>query len=256
MSVEQVLYWRLTCNVENTFVWTYRGVDDAAPTLCPNDHANRTNISDVTLVGSVSSNEVIATQNSFGLFEAKTYTYPLPGNSIGEVSIFNNTWPNTIQVWELVIEPNAACIGDRVSICVAPGTPIGVLTAAVSSGVLLTVPVGTIMNENVMIGAYIVLDDMVNNVQQDMGVIVSKNPNTFQLTVQNAVTNSFPIGTVVRQYLFMVKDMLILRDNAMPIGRKGFAGRTIPANVPVQMTVVNNNGQAKDLHIYSEIYKT
>lgn len=255
MSVEKVIYWRLTCLEENTFVWTYRGLDEGPPTLCPNDHANRSNIADVTQVGSISSKDVVAVQNSQGLFEARTYTYSLPGASVGEVVNFNNTWANTIQVWELVVEPNAACIGDSISICIAPGTPIGALTAPVSSGKILQVPMGTVASDMVIVGAYIVLDDMVNNVQQEVGVLVSKDQVNYQLNVEIAVANNFPAGTIVRQYLYAVKDMLILRDQAMPIGRKGFAARTIPANIPVRMTVVNNNGQAKDLHVYSEVYK-
>jgi hypothetical protein len=248
--------YRLTCLVENTYVWTWRDNSEGAPTLCPNDHATRSNITDVIVVGAVQSNTVVATQPTEGIFYAKTYSWNLPGNAPGEVSTFTLSWSNSIQVWELVIESLAANVGDTVTICVAPATTIGTLTAPVSSGTVLPVQQATVTNNNVFVGGTIVLNDTVNNVQQEVGYLVSKDQNNFQLNVDTAVAHSFPTGTLVQQYLYMIRDLPLLRAESIFIGKKGFAGKAIPANVPVQLTVTNVSGAAKKLYIYSEIYKS
>jgi hypothetical protein len=257
MTTESVNIYGLTCLEENAFVYPIaRTEEQGPPTICPNDHANRSNITNVIKYKTLSSNAVVATQDSEGIFYAKMYSWDLPGTAPGEVSTFTLTWANTIQVWELGIEGTAVNIGDTVTICVAPGAPIGYLTAPVSSGTVLHVPQPTVASSNVLVGSVIVLDDTVNNVQQEVGHLVSKDQDNFQLHVDTAVANSFPAGTVVRQYLYMIREMPILRDERLVIGRKGLSGKRIPANVPVQLTVVNGNGSAKKINIYSEIYRS
>jgi len=257
MSDTTVNIYSLTCLEENALIYPIPRLESQGPpTLCPNDHANRSNITNVIQYSTISSNTVVATQSTEGIFSAKTYSWDLPGNAPGEVSTFTMTWSNTIQVWELVIESLAANVGDTMSICVAPATTIGYLTAPVSSGKVLPVPQPTVASTNVLVGGTIVLNDTVNNVQQEVGHLLSKDSDNFQLNVDTAVANSFPAGTLVQQYLYMVRDLPILRAERFPVGRKGFAGRLIPANVPVQLVVTNASGAAKKLYIYSEIYRS
>ena len=254
MSVGANIY-RIICLEEGTiYVFTTRLTSEGPPTLCPNDHANRTNITDVRLIGTISPQQTTVLEPTTGIFEAKSWKYAIalaaPGTVTNNIIVF----PFTIQVWQTAVQITAPMVGDQLSICVAPGAVIGLLTVAVSSGVVLDVGSLTVYNSNVNVGCVIELFDGVNT--QNVGYLTYIDQALFQLKIEIPVAFSFGVGTQVRMYNYLIRDYELSDVAYRKFGSKGFRSRTIPSGTPVQVSYRNVTGTAKHLVISSELYKS
>jgi hypothetical protein len=165
------------------------------------------------------------------------------------------TVPTSIQVWRTAIDVRADMLTDQISICVAPGAPIGTLTAPVSSGTVLDVPSATVYNTNLNVGAVIELYDPLGPTTQNLGYLTQIDRTNFQLHVELPVGSSFPAGTEVRMYNYLLRDYEFSSAAYRSFGSKGFRSRTIPANVPVLVSYRNQTGAAKDVYLFAELYK-
>jgi hypothetical protein len=179
----------------------------------------------------------------------------VPTGGTGTVSIFNVSFPNHIQIWNTVIMALPSNVNDRVSISVAPNTTIGYLTAPVSSGTVLSVPPATVQSPYVLAGAVLTLIDTVNAVQQEVGYLLAIDKNAYQLTVQTAVNQSFPAGTLVQMTIYMMRDYRFVLDGQIQFGGKGLKAKQVPANTPVRVEYTNNSTAGKTFNVHVEHYK-
>lgn len=257
MSNQGAIIWRLICNPEGgIYVFTTRLEDEGPPTLCPNDHANRSDITDVRQVGSIDPQSTTVLEPTTGTFEVKEWKWAIPAGPTGTVTDNFIQMPVTIEVWRTAVDIRADMLGDQLSICVAPGAVIGLLTAAVSSGTVLDVPQLTVYNNNVNVGAIIELHDPLGPTTQELGYLTLIDRVNFQLNVQFPVANSFPIGTQVRMYNYLIRDYEFSSVEYRTFGDKGFKSRLIPANVPIRISYRNNDAMAKDFFMFAELYKS
>lgn len=255
MTEFKVNIWQLLCNVEAQYVLTTRIEEEGPPTLCPNDHVNRSNISNVRRLGTVDRKETTILEPTMGIFEAKMFKYAIPSGTVGDKTTFIEPFANNIEVWKTAIEITPDLVGDKISICVAPGATIGMLTAPVSSGFILDVPPATVNSIYLFNGCVIELYDSVGMQTQDMGYLTNIDKDLNQLTVQIAVGASFPAGTLVKMYNYMLRDYEMAQAGYRLFGDKGFKSKMIPANTPIAITLQNNTGLAKNLFLHVEHYK-
>ena len=254
MSVITTYIYSLYCLEEATTIYPIVNIDGVAPTLCPHDHANRTNIAAVTLVKTVSTKSTILEEQVVGLYETKSFEFAVPSGTAGDVTSFDVTFPTDIEIWDSCIDVLTDNIGDQVTFNIAPETTIGVLTAPVSSGTLLNVLNATVASPNVFVGANIILDDTVTT--QDLGQLISKDTFNNQMTVQNAVSNSFAAGTAIKQSILMLDNFKMSSANRLKFGRRGFKSKTVPAGTIIRVLYTNNSGTAKNFYANVEFYKT
>jgi len=251
-----VFIYQIYCNVEAAYVRPIpRFRHQGAPTLCPNDHADRSNYVAPTVIGMQAKNAVTSHEPTNGIFEVKLYEFDVPAGAAASISDHYVSMPNNIEAWATAIDVTPETKGDRVTICVAPGAPIGVLTAPVASGTVISVPPATVNSPYVLVGAVIELYDAVGGQTQELGYLLAIDHDNYQLTVQTAVALSFPAGTVVRMYNYMLRDYLLSSVGFREFGRKGFRSKTIPSNTPILYRVQNNSGLAKTHYAHVEFYK-
>lgn len=254
-DTEKIYYWRLTCLEENLYVWTWRSETEGAPTLCPNDHANRTNIDNVLIVGQVARNEVISTEPTMGFFEAQLLTIPMPAVAPGTTQSLMLTYPMNLEVWKTAAFVKADNVGDYLTVAVAPGAPLGFTTADAFINDTSIIVDATVINSPFLSrGMELKLQNGI--VLQDLGRISNINKDLFTVSFVNPLTSNMPTGSTVRLYAYMLKDFKLPVATTIFFGDKGFRSKEIMAETPIVISCVNSDGAAKELDIHVEFYRS
>lgn len=244
--------YRLYCIQEATFVYTWSA---DVPTLCPNNHLDRTIDSSQTVItGRTGSNYVVAGQDTLKNFQHTCITMDVPSMTPGDVYTHIFSWPMTIQIWKTEFYTGIEHLNDRFTIYVAPDTVVGALTAPASIGATtINVSPTVVTNQVVSCGIDIELDNGVIN--EEPGRITAFSSGTNTLTFENPLTNNFAAGTLVKFNLKVINDIVMHRTGFVyKIGEKGLKGKTIPANTQLRGEYTNMDGQAKKLYVVIEIY--
>lgn len=253
MSMSTTVYqYRIYCNEESQFVLTW---DTTTPTLCPNDHANRSNIdSSKTIVDSVSKDNLQVNEPYNGYFKVESIIVNVPAMSPSGEYIHDMTWDYDIILWNADIMPVADMIDDQLNVIAGPETTVGTLTASASvNDTILTVTAGIVSNPAITRGVNVVIDDGVN--KHDGGVITNIDVDNSQITIQTPLAYAYAIGTLVKVSVFVIEDMLInYSGQLVSIGKKGFQGKPIAAGTTLRVLYKNNNGLSKKLVIKLEMY--
>src|SRR5689334_22406811 len=84
---KDVFQWQIYCNVEAAYVQPIlRFRDEGAPTLCPNDHSNRTDFLAPTVIGVQKKYSVTANEPTTGIYEAQLQEFPIPAGQTGTIT--------------------------------------------------------------------------------------------------------------------------------------------------------------------------
>jgi hypothetical protein len=244
--------YRLYCIEEDTFVYVWSAVE---PTLCPNDHPDRTIDPTKTLIVQTSGNNfVFASQDVYKNFQHTSVPLTIPTMTIGDVYTQNFSWPMDIQIWKTEFYTTADHIGDYLTIYIAPGTVIGLLTQnAAISDTTIEVSSTVVTNQLISKGVDLALFDGVT--ETALGRVTSFDTTLNTVTFETPLSVAYSIGAFVRIYYKAINNILLHRlDDVYKIGEKGLKGRPVPANTTLQAHYTNNTGAAKDLIIVLELY--
>lgn len=248
-----VLYqYRLYCIQEATFVTTWA---TEPPTLCPNNHADRTiDPNNIVVIGRSGTNVVLASQNVLANFQHTCVPMNIPSMTPGGVYQQTFSWPMNIQIWKTEFYTTADHIGDYLTIYVAPNTTVGALTAGASVGATtINVSPTAVTNQLISNGIDLTITDGVNT--NMCGRITGFSATTNTITFETPLVNSFSAGAFVQLSLKVINNVLLHRTNSVyRIGEKGLKGRLVPANTQLRADYTNMNGQAKSLSLVIEIY--
>lgn len=249
-----VYLYRVHCIEENLDVTLW---SQSVPTLCPNDHADRTIDSSLTVIeSSIGDNIVTAQEPTEGYFQATVVDVNVSSGSIGDVTDHDYSWPMDMSMWQLEFLASSANIGDTIDIAIAPDTVIGVLTSAASvSDTVLNISSAVFSTDTIKKGIDVKISDGVNT---DLGGrIVGYDPENHTVTLETALTNAYAIGTPVYITIYPVKSYKITQDKAVVnFGKKGFKGKSIPKDTTIRVSYTNSDGSAKTLHMHLEFYHT
>ena len=253
MSITSTInYYRLYCIQEATFVYEWNTV---APTLCPNNHADRTiDPTQTIIVNSTDTNYSVIGQNSLRNFQYTSCVIDVPSMTPGTVYTQDFTWPMTLQLWSGEMFTSTDNIGDHVTVYIAPDTTVGTLTANANIGnTTITVTPSAVNNQLIINGIYLQLYDGVNS--NDCGRVTSYNTTTNTITFQTPLTNSFAIGTLVYLEYILIDNLYLHRINDIShIALKGLQGKIIDPSTILRASYTNNNGNAKKLVFTVEFY--
>ena len=124
--------YRIFCDTENKFVTTWSSIK---PTLCPNNSTDTIDSNSITIIDSVSSNDVNIIQSAPGWtnnsHRIEGFRMSIPANSTASLDM---SWPYNIGIISINLYINAENIGDQIHGLVAPNTTIGTITQSVSQG--------------------------------------------------------------------------------------------------------------------------
>jgi len=249
-----VYNYRVYCIEEVKFVTAWGTV---APSICPNNHADRTiDTAQTTIIGTISTTSVTTNEPTTGHFQHTTLVADIPSGDIGDVSTFDFSWPMDLQLWKSDFFVSTANIGDTVRGIAAPNTQIGVLTVAANIGdTVLYVPNATVTIKQMTKGLYISLDDGISSTSYGRVTAFSTTANT--ITVETPLTQAYSIGAIVRMNIYTIRDMvLFVTDKFQRVGDKSFKPKILPANTVLQLQYTNNSVNAKTLRIAFEYYYT
>jgi len=253
MSENKILYnYRVFCIEEqqNRSVWS---IDP--PTMCPNDHADRTiDTNRTTIVDAISKQHVITDDGLTGSYQVINIHYQIPAGSPGDVSIHDVSWPMDLEIWKSKFKPTEEHIGDIGNFIVYPDTIVGILTATATSGsnILTVTPETTDLSMGLVKGHELMLNDTVTTF--NAGRIIGINRETFQITMENNLPQNFSAGTLIVFNAYMVKDYKITNTEFFILGEKGFKATLLPANIIIRLKYTNMSGNAKDVYIHTEYY--
>ncbi len=248
-----VYKYRVHCISEDKAVIVW---GTTTPTICPNDHADRTiDTSKTTIIGTVSTQEFTVNEPTTGYFQHTTKKLTIPSGATGAETSHDFTWPMDILVWKVEFNPDTDNVGDQFDVIADPLKASGVLTAnAVINDTVLNVPAALVNSEDISKGVEITLDDTTNT--QNVGRITAIDTVNNTITVETALSFNFNSSvTVIYVNVCLVKERQIYKaDDKIKIGEKGFRGKLLPANTVLRCNYINDDGAAKSLYFDLEYY--
>lgn len=256
MSDKPIHQYQVFCISEGSFITVY-GTEE--PTLCPNDHADRSINPDLTsIVETYDVNKIKAEENTEGDFTHATIENEIPAGTPGDVTDHDDAvWSENIYLWKTVIYPSDDMMGDVINVRGIKNDPpnyniVGALTADGTAGTnVLTVSDTAV--ENVYKGLEIVLDNSI--ITENVGYVTSIDTVAKTITVQKNLTSTFSSGSLVRVEQVVIKDCKIHSTKwPIEIGGKGLKGKKIQAGDIMRVRYTNNDGQAKKVYWDAEYY--
>jgi len=245
-----IYLYRVYCIQENKDVFQW---SEIPPTICPNDHGDRTIDSSRTVIVDSRGKEIVTVNEpTDGYYQAITDKIIVPSDTPGSTYIHNLSFPMDVIMWRSEFKPSTNMVGDELSVIAGPDTIVGTLTSSGSIGET-TITVSSTVITNVVKGIDIAIDDTVN--YQDLGRVTAIDTDNSTITFENSLTNNYAIGSLIKINICMLRDYVIDDDSErLKFGDKGFKGKLIPAGTVMRLKYKNNNGQAKTWYWRLEYY--
>lgn len=246
--------YRLYCIEEASFVKVW---DEEEPTLCPNDHADRTiDPTKTVIVDTVSTARVETLEPTFGKFEHTSQVFNIPSGTTGAVTSHTLQYPMDVQIWGTSLYIGPDNVNDCISATVAPNTTIGVLTAEGATGATgFNVSSTVVTTEHMVKGVSLRFQN--GGTTEEPGRVTSFDVSGNKVFMQTPLTQYFPPGTLVQLNLRLLNEVQFFKSDYMHhIAQKGFKSRSLPAYTPITIDYMNHDGKAKKFVIYIEYYYT
>ena len=187
-----------------------------------------------------------------GFYRGVGLTHTVPG-VVGE-SFTDFTFPFNIAMLDMEFIAKSDNIGDVFSVCIAPETIVGAITADVSVNDT-TFNVSPTVLENVKEGFAIHLSDGVNN---DLcGFVtaggIDKVAGTLSVSVGAEHAFAAATPTYVKMTVPVVQDVKFTGQSTIELGSSKIGGSFVPAGTNIRFHYDNKDGVAKEFHGILEI---
>ena len=250
MSSLTIYQYRVYCIEEATYVTTWGTTE---PTLCPNNHSDRTiNSSLTTIVNQIGSNTVTAEEPTYGYFQSKCFEFDIPAGATGDVTTHDVSWVGNILLWRSIFYIKEENLDDRMDVEAGPQTIVGVNTVTVSPGNTVINVNSTVIDYVLYRGLHIHITDGVN--QDYLGETTAIDKINSQITVSNPTVNTFNSGSYIQMTVCSVENFVPCIVGAIKFADKGFKGQSLSAGTIMRLKYTNNNVAAKKIHLRLEYY--
>lgn len=222
------------------------------PTLCPNDHVNRTLDTSLTsIVTSISTNKVNIEDNSPGYYQQTTLKLSIPAGNAGDITNHDFSWPTEIYVMKTQLMPESEHKLDEINVVAAPNTVIGAVIQPANIGdEYVYITPATFSSPNVINGLDVTFKN--GGVTEDK-IIELMDSDNFRIKLASPLTQTFNAGTYLFMNLHIIKNLVISSDKFIyESGTKGIQNKHLPAKTILRFFYKNNSGTAKDVHIIFE----
>ena len=221
-------------------------------TTCPLGISGHTLIDKVFLgkISQMAKTIIDDTSDTNGNYRAIGFDYNVnPGPDTDYQVLGDESYSYNVRVKAITINPGAENIGDTFSFVSARNTPVGALTADVSSGVILNVSDTVLVNINV--GFEVTLQT--GTTEQNLGECITIDSVAKTITVQNAVTSLFPAGSVVMITIKRIENLKITSDRLITFGGHNSNSTLAPAGLKGTVLYKNSTNVAKQFSVFAEI---
>ncbi|ARF10919.1 hypothetical protein Hokovirus_3_192 [Hokovirus HKV1] len=224
------------------------GYISTLPTACPNNNTHEVNIDASRVIGTIQDKVMVIKQNTtidVKYFKTDYYEINIPANSTVSKDI---TYPYNVGIYTTTYMATLNNIGDELNVYVAPNGTAGLLADNVDIGATTLSLATTYFT--VSPGMYLKLTDGVNT--DELGEIKSIS-NTGVITFTNPTSHSFVTNNIVKFYIYRVKNLLIVNDKNITVGKNKIEASPVPANTVMRFTYKNNGNIDKKFSFIMEI---
>lgn len=242
--------YRVMCIEENKMVTTY-GTEP--PTLCPNDHADRTINPFLTVVADTfKKNQVEIFNPTNGNFQYTCICLSIPAGEPDDISTHDFSWPMDLKIWKTEFYSGTEHVGDVLDVVVDPDRVVGLLNEDSTTGsTIMSVSSTVFEHPSLTCGVDVSLDNSGNS--EKVGIIKGVDRNNLKLELDTPLPHNFTTGTKICLNIKMIKNVLIHQPNKMyTVGQKGFNSKNIDAGTVVRFFYKNSTGLAKNVYIEME----
>ena len=220
---------------------------------CPMSDPNHTFVGPM-IITSVSKREVMLTSDARetgGRYRNQDLVFDVPpGPSTGYPVASVKSFPYNVMFVSYEFAPKNENVGDSRSIYIAAASPVGTLTADVSSGNVIGVTNGLITK--IGVGMEVTLDDGVNS--QNLGECYEIDYVNQTLTMEKEVLFSFNLGTPIYVRHSIANNVDVLNTNIMKLGNRLPGNKFINSNLQVVLCYNNSTTDAKTVHLRTEMF--
>lgn len=227
------------------------------PTACTNPATHTSRALDpvsTTIINTISANTVVAEESSEGWFNATTVSLDIPASAPGTVHSTSISWPAEVLLWKTAIymEGDPTLDGDMINVIAGPDTTIGYITAPATTGVT-TVHVSSTVLQYITRGIDATITDGTH--RNDLGLVTAVDAVNSTISFQTALANDFAPGSLILLNVHTLKHMEVNHMiKSYKIGDKGFRGKLLPANLPLELRYTSNSGVATKIVCKVESY--
>ena len=230
--------WRIYCNTESTWVYNYLDISNTTgPTTCPNDTAHTVNIDSVSIVNTISENTVTIKEQATPTgnnYMVEGYSFVANANTVTTKTI---NWPIPINLLGSNYNTTSSQSGDIVNF-ISDNITIGYITSNVSIDDTVINCSSTAINA-VFLGYELIITDNTNT--NELNIVTNINKNTSTLTINQAATNSFTTGALIKMRRRFVKNIVIGISQLYKPGEDKIGSSYVPANTNLNLVYTNNS---------------
>ena len=222
-----------------------------APTACPHDVSHNIDPSQTRVWNTITPEIVYINQdstiNTGGYFRIDGYTITTPANSTSSTDI---VYPYNISGYCVVLMPTTDNIGDVCNFVTMPNTPVGVLSANISTGAT-TLSIGSVAPLNP--GFFLTITDGVNTA--DLGEIISLDYINNIITFSTPSTHDFVTTSpsIVMIGIPRIKNFKFVTNETIQLGTSKIGSSGLSANKVVRVLYTNNSNYEKTFFFYKEL---
>jgi hypothetical protein len=239
--------YRVFCNTENKFVNTWSKV---APTNCPNNISDNINISTITVIDSLSSQNVNVLQSSLGFtnqfYQVQGFEIIIPGNT---TVIKDISWPFNISIMTMNFQPSEDNIGDIINGFAGPNTTIGIITANITQNVSV-LNVNSTVIQNIKTGYIVNLTDGIENIIMGQCIHIDKVNSRITCDIPSSINLS--AGSYLQVSRQIIKNIKFKSNNTIEIANKILTSSSFPANTIARLIYTNNSNTDKIFSFFTE----
>jgi hypothetical protein len=250
MTSRVVNQQRVFCNTESTFV---TGWSEETLTYCPNNNTHDYDPSSITIIDTVTEDEVIVQEEETktgGRYAATTAV--LKTNNVPDVTtIVSFSWPFPVNVLASTFITKDIMEGDILNVNIAKNTTVGAIAANVSAGATSMFVTDTVV-ENSATGIYMRL--VGGTTVNEVGRIINVYSNNNLVTFETPTSNSFSVfsPTYCQITAKLADNFTIGTAGRYVMGESKIGGNYVPANVVADFEYTNKGNTEKSLYFVLE----
>jgi hypothetical protein len=241
MSSRTLNQYRIFCITEDKFVTCW---SDIKPTICPNNNLDSIDNNSVTIVDTISNNDVNIIQSPAGLtndtYRMEGFKLSIPANNVG---IKDMSWPFNVSILTINLYANIENTGDMICGFAAPNTTIGILTQNVSQGDCL-IHVSSSVFGFIKTGHIVTITNGRQKINLEQCIHID--------TLNNTITCEIPANAPISQGAYIqfsaqtIKNLEIGNADTISIANKHVSSSSIPKGVICRFIYTNRSNFSKD----------
>jgi hypothetical protein len=248
MSTRTLNKYRLFCVTENKFVDTW---NDIKPSVCPTDGMHTIDTNSITIIDSISSNDVNVVQSQPGStgdnYRVEGFSITIPANS----QVYKDmSWNYPIGVMTVNFCIGSDHIGDIIDGYIAPNTTIGVLTQSVTQGDSV-INVSHSVFQYLNVGYILTLTN--GHQKVDLGECIHLDVPNNTITCELPANSPIAAGAYVQMSIHNIKNFQICEPaNVVSLATKHLVSTALPKGIIARLVYTNKSNIDKTFSYYTE----